>query len=137
MKEVNDEGLQHLAEQSGLINTSLSSEQQRDVFAYQSLFNRLKAEPANGLPFDFAANVRRTMQQQAIRKNELKFNVMLFVVFIAILASAFGLLYLISPASSEQLLTMSPRLKWSVGLALLAFWSIQLGSQSLLKNQKY
>lgn len=136
MKEMNDEELQHLAEQSVLINKSLSLKEEQDLVAYQTLFKKLQAEPVEGLPFNFAATVRRTVQLQAERRGDLKFHIILFVTFITVLASAFGLLYLVSPSASEQLLTLSPKFKWSAALGVLVFWSIQFGSQNLTKPKE-
>ncbi len=131
MKEMNDEELQQLAEQGSLINERLSLKDEQNIATYQTLFTQLRAEPAEGLPLSFAANVRRTVQRQHERKADLKFQIMLFFTFTAILIAAFGLLCLISPAAGEQMLNISPKFKWSAGLGILVFWSIQFGSQRL------
>jgi len=137
MKEMNDEELQHLAEQSGLINKSLSLKEEKDVVAYQTLFKKLQAEPAEGLPLNFAVNVRRAIQHKVERKSDLKFHIILFFAFTTILAIAFVLLHLISPAASEQLVNISPKFKWSGGVAVLVFWSIHFGSQRLVRDNRY
>lgn len=131
MKDMNEEELQQLAEQSDLLNKNLSLKDGQDVVAYQTLFTKLRTEPAAGLSLGFASNVRRAVQQQADRKSDLKFHLLLLFIFTAILSTAFGLLYLISPVATEQVLSISPKFKWSAGLAVLVFWSIQLGGQKL------
>ncbi len=131
MKEMNDEELQQLAEQGSLINERLSLKDEQNVATYQTLFTQLRAEPAEGLPLSFAANVRRAVQQHAYRKSDLKFHLLLLFIFTAILSTAFGFLYFISPVATEQVLSISPKFKWSAGLAVLVFWSIQFGSQRL------
>lgn len=137
MKEMNDEELQHLAAQSDLISNDLSSAEVKDVAAYRALFTQLQAEPAAGLPLNFAANVRRAVRRRAERKEDLRFQVMQLFFFTGILAIAFGLLHLISPEAIEQLSTISPKFKWSAGLAVVVFWSIHFGSQGLIKDKEY
>jgi len=139
MKEMSDEELQHLAEQGGAKNENLSFVEKEELMAYQSLFKSLNAEPAEGLPFNFAANVRRAVQQQAAMKGDLKFQFILLFIFASIIAAAFGLLQFISPAATEQLTSISPTLKWSAGLAVLMFWCVNLlttGIQGLNKFGK-
>ena len=124
MKEMSDEELQYLAEQGGLNNNNLSLKEEQDLLAYQSLFKSLQTEPAEGLPFSFAANVRRAVQQQAALKGDLKFQFILLFIFTGILAAAFGLLHLVSPAAADQVTSISPKFKWSAGLAVLVFWCL-------------
>jgi len=126
MREMSDEELQHLAEQGGATNENLSLKEKEDVLVYQNLFQNLKAEPVEGLPFNFAANVRRAVQQQDALKGDLKFQFMLLFIFASILVAAFGLLHLVSPAATEQLMTIPPKFKWSAGLAVLMFWCVNL-----------
>lgn len=142
MEEMNDDYLQQMAEQNHLDNgrqgnltdPGLSIKEQQDLLTYQTLFKQLQREPAAGLPYNFAANLRRTVQHQAERKGNLKFQFLLFFAFGAILVLAFGLLHLVSPAATEELMAIAPRYKWSAGLAILVFWSIQTGSIVLFKE---
>lgn len=137
MKEMNDEELQQLAGESAFLNQNLALKDQQDVAAYQTLFKKLQAEPTAGLPLNFAANVRRAVQRRTEQKADMKFQLMLFFIFTVILATAFGLLHLINPVAGTQLLSISPKFKWSAGLGILVFWTIQFGSHRLNKDDSY
>lgn len=86
MKELDDDDLQELLN-SGLPagNQTLSKSEKDDLLAYQNLFDALNTEPEQGPPFNFAANVRRKLQERINRKSDLRFNLLALLIFTVVL----------------------------------------------------
>ena len=135
MKELDDDELQELLN-NGLVpdNKILSEEDKNDLLAYQNLFTALGTEPKEGLPMSFAANVRRKLQEQINRKNDLRFNLLALLIFTVVLAIAYGLLALISPANSRLVVETAIKFKWVLLAIILGFFSLLLIDQRLVKR---
>lgn len=135
MKELDDDDLQELLN-SGLPvdNKTLSKSGKNDLLAYQNLFDALSTEPEQGLPFNFSANVRRKLQEQINRKSDLRFNLLALLIFTVVLAIAYGLLALISPANSRLVVETAIKFKWVLLAIILGFFSMLLIDQRLVKR---
>jgi len=137
MKELDDDELQELLN-SGLVpdNKTLSEEDKNDLLAYQNLFTALGTEPKEGLSMSFAANVRRKLQEQINRKNDLRFNLLALGIFAAGLALAYGLLSIMSPESGDMFLNAIISFKWLL-LTLVAGFVGYLFIDQRLVNRSY
>lgn len=135
MKELDDDELQELLN-NGLVpdNKTLSEEDKNDLLAYQNLFTALSTEPKEGLPMSFAANVRRKLQEQANRRNDLRFNLLALLIFAAGLTLAYGLLAAISPESGDMFLNAMIGFKWVLLALVVGFIGYLFIDQRLVKR---
>jgi hypothetical protein len=135
MKELNDDELQELLN-NGLVpdNKTLSDEDKDDLLAYQNLFTALSTEPEEGLPLSFAANVRRKLQEQAIRKSDIRFNLLALLIFVAGLTLAYGMLSVMSPESGDMFLTAIINFKWVLLTLVAGFVGYLFIDQRLAKR---
>ena len=127
MKEMSDEELQQWLENKQQLPEG--DVLQKDANAYRAIFEALRKEPENGLPYDFAAKVSRHIQANEQRNNELKFNLVAVLIFMAALAASYGLLTFFTPDQASLLL----KYKWILLLLPLAFIVIQYFDQRLVK----
>ncbi|HVS91766.1 MAG TPA: hypothetical protein VHE59_07025 [Mucilaginibacter sp.] len=130
MKEMNDEDLQRLFEDGKKhpVREPLSD----DARVYQTLFEALKSEPENGLPYDFAAKVTRHIQAEQKRSNELKSNLIAAGLILAIMAILCWILGTITNTQSTLL-----EYKWILLLIPVAFIAIQYFDQKLVKKRLF
>lgn len=127
MKELNDDELQQWLE-GGKTPPAGESD---DIKAYNALFDLLKAEPEDGLPYDFSAKVIRSVETQTQRKSEFKYNLLAAIIFIVILVSAWFSVNIYNPQLSAALLPY----KWLLLSAPLIFIIIQYLDQRLIKRK--
>ncbi|RAJ26911.1 hypothetical protein [Pedobacter cryoconitis] len=113
MEELSDEQIQSLLE-NGLNTTKepLSAIEQEQMDSYFSLFQKLKTEPADTLPFNFAAEVTRQLKLRLKYRSDLKFSLFSALGIIIGLIAAYGLLSLVKIDAGEQFLTAMLKLKW-------------------------
>ena len=136
MEELNDDELQQLLSRGPIAGDDRISEKgNSDLFAYQELFKTLATEPAQGLPFSFAANVRRKLQEQLNRKSDMKFNILAVAIFTVSLALAYGLLVLINPATGSLILNAVLKFKWVLAMIISVFFCFLLIDQRLVKRE--
>src|ERR1700761_4108162 len=113
MKKMDDEEIQKWLEEngpaSGKTNKELISD---DAKAYQFLFDVLDEEPAQGLPYDFAAKVTRKVQAETKRTSELRYYIIAIAVVAFILAAIFGVFMLVKPASGPSYSSLLWQYKW-------------------------
>ncbi len=105
------------------------------MLAYQQLFKTLTAEPALGLPFSFAANVRRKAHELQRRKSDRRFNILAAIIFTLSLAFAYGLLALINPTTGNLVLAIVLKFKWVLLTITSVFFCFLLIDQRLLKRE--
>jgi hypothetical protein len=135
MEELNDDELQELLSNGSIPGDNMFSEKStNDLLAYQNLFRALSTEPEQGLPLQFASNVRRKLQEQANRKNDLRFNIMAVGIFAATLGLSYGLITLISPENGTMVVNTVLRFKWVLTAIIFAFFSFMLIDQRLVKR---
>ena len=84
----------------------------------------------------FAANVRRKLQEQVNRKNDLRFNLLALVIFAAGLTLAYGLLAAISPESGDMFLNAIISFKWLLLTLVTGFVGYLFIDQRLV-NRSY
>ena len=136
MEELNDDELQELLSRDNRTDNNLFSQKENtDLRAYQELFNVLDTEPAQGLPLSFAANVRRKLQEQLNRKNDMKFNILAIAIFTVSLALAYSLLAVISPATGNLILNVVLKFRWVLITVISMFFCFLLADQRLVKRE--
>lgn len=128
MKEMDDEELQRL-----FTDGHLSPDEclPADANAYRALFDALKTEPENGLPYDFAAKVARQIRAGQKRGSELRPNLLAACLFLITLTMICYALAILSPESIPALL----KYKWVLVLLPVGFIGIQYFDQKLVKTR--
>jgi hypothetical protein len=129
MKEMNDEELQQWLQ--GNPPLSPGDILNKDAEAYRALFETLEQEPAGGLPYDFAARVTRHIKATEKRTNELKYNIVAFFIFLAVVAALAAFLAVFAPKQAPVLL----KYKWVLILFPVVFIAIQYFDQKLIKTR--
>lgn len=136
MKELNDDDIQNLLEK-GLGDTDkIPTTNQDDLKAYQILFDGLKQEPAEGLPFNFAAKVSASIKAKLTRKADIKLYTWAAIMGIAGFGIAYAVLVVYSKNAASQFYTAISAYKWAFVLALTCFLAIQYLDQKLVKEHK-
>jgi hypothetical protein len=130
MKELNDEELQRLIEDGYFSSGEPLNE---DAKAYKTLFEALNKEPANGLPYNFAAKVSRHIQAEQKRGSELRSNIIVAGLFLVALTAACFALVAFAPDTTSTLL----KYKWVLLLLPVAFIAIQYFDQKLVKTRMF
>jgi len=137
MEELNDDKLQDLLSSGGNIagDQNYSNKQVSDLLAYQDLFKALDTAPVQGLPFSFAANVRRKLQERLNRKSDFRFNILAVTIFTLSLILGYGLLQLISQATADLVLNLVIKFKWMLLCVICLFFCILIVEQRLVKRE--
>lgn len=135
MEELNDDGLQDLLSNSPVSSeNALNEKETGDLLAYQNLFKALDTEPAQGLSFSFASNVRRKIQERLNRKSDMQFNIMAITIFMLSSLLGYGLLQLIDQTAADLVLNMVLKFKWLLLSVTCLFFGLLLINQRLTKR---
>lgn len=136
MKELSDEEIQrlldgelHPAEEPGLINETENLKQ------YRFLFEKLKEEPEQGLPYNFAAKVKNRLQAQLNRKKDIRFYAISFIALIAGFAVFYELLAYVNATAGHLFITVAFKYKWIVILGSVLFLGVLYCDQKLVKER--
>jgi hypothetical protein len=136
MKKLNDEEIQRLLESelkpSG---DSLSADEQKSLEQYQLLFEKLKEEPKEGLPYNFASKVKARLQAQLNRKKDIQFYLISLVVFVLGFAAFYELLKFVNANAGDQFIAVTFKFKWIVILGAILFLGILFCDQKLIKER--
>ncbi|SMC62685.1 hypothetical protein [Pedobacter nyackensis] len=137
MEELNDDELQELLS-SGPISgdKTLGKKEAGDLLAYKDLFKALDTEPGQGLPFSFASDVRRKLQERFNRKSDILFNILAVTIFMLSMLLGYGLLQLISQTTADLVLHVVLKFKWVLLLVVCLFFCI-LGIDQRLAKREY
>jgi hypothetical protein len=131
MKEDNDKKLQQLIEEgSALPFETFSASDEEDLFAYQTLFNHLKTEPAEGLPYAFAAKVRRAVELKALLKTNTRFYLTAILIFAFVAVTGYFMLALVNKEAGNLALSVILKYKWLLLMGLATFVGLQLFNPS-------
>lgn len=135
MKKLNDEEIQRLLE--GELKPSdelLSADEKESLDQYRFLFEKLKEEPKEGLPYSFVSNVKRRVQQQLNRKRDVRFYLITFVALILCFAAFYQVLFVVNEDASAQFMVALYKFKWVIFLGAAIFISILYLDQRLVKE---
>ena len=137
MKKLNDDEIQKLLEE-GLAkpDEEISATEQEDIKAYQFLFENLRKEPEEGLPYNFAAKVRLRVQEKINRTSDIKLYLYAAVIGIAGFGIAYMLLVFYNQQAASKFYSAISGFKWVFVLALISFLAIQYLDQKLVKENK-
>jgi len=136
MEELNDDELQELLGRGSISrNNKLSEKEADDLLSYQNLFRALETEPLPGLPFSFASNVKRKLQERLNRKSDIRFNVMAVTIFMLSLVLGYGLLQLISQTTADLVLNIIFKFKWILFGVICLFFCLLEIDQRLIKRE--
>jgi len=136
MEELNDDELQELSGRGPVSGDNTFGEREAgDLLAYQDLFKALDTEPVEGLPFSFASNVRRKVQEHLNRKSDIRFNILAVTILILSAVLGYGLLQLISKDTAELALTMVLKFKWVLLSVICLFFCLLLIDQRLVRRE--
>ncbi len=138
MKELHDDDIQKLLEQSSsATNTELSASQKEDFEIYRHLFQALKKGPEAGLPYNFSAKVAKSVQVKTSRTNDFKFYVLVLLILIPLIMGAYLLLFFINHQVAFQLVNTMLTYKWVLLFALISLFTIQFLDQKLIKEPNF
>jgi hypothetical protein len=135
MKKLNDEEIQRLLE--GELKPSdelLSADEKESLDQYRFLFEKLKEEPKEGLPYSFASNVKARLQQQLNRKRDVRFYLIAFVALILCFAAFYQGLLVVNEDAGAQFMAALYKFKWVIFLGAAIFISILYLDQRLVKE---
>ncbi|MBC8985376.1 hypothetical protein H9X96_06275 [Pedobacter sp. N36a] len=136
MKLLNEEEIQRLLEENLHFPAELSSDHEKEnLEQYRFLFEQLKEEPKEGLPFSFAANVKKRLQARLNRKKDLRFYLVAFVALTVSFLLFYGLLQTINESAADQFLVVVLKFKWAIVLGTLVFLSILYLDQKFVKER--
>lgn len=127
MKEMSDDELQQWLDGKPSIPGNVSPND--DAEAYRNLFEALDTEPDAGPSFNFAAKVTRKIETERKRNNELKLNIIVAAIFIAVISIGFGLFAVFAKVN----ITSIPY-KWLLIIIPVIFIAIQYFDQKLIKS---
>ena len=127
MKEMNDDELQQWLDGKPSIHRKVPLND--DAEAYRNLFEALDKEPESGLSYNFAAKVARKITIEQKKNNELKLNIIVAAIFIAVISTAFGLLTVFAKVTITGL-----PYKWLLICIPVIFIAIQYFDQKLIKS---
>jgi hypothetical protein len=131
MKKMNDEEIQNWLEENGHKSDDLPAV---DAKAYHLLFDLLRREPAEGLPYDFSAKVIRKVQAETRQNSELRSYLILIAVVSVVIAFIYGLFLLLKPQLGSGFLNIAAEYKWVFVLGIFGFLTIQYLDQVLIKS---
>lgn len=136
MKKLNDEEIQRLLE--GEIKPSdelLSADEKESMDQYRFLFEKLKEEPKEGLPYSFASNVKRQVQRQLNRKRDVRFYLIAFVALILCFGAFYQALLVVNEDAGAQFIAAFYKFKWVMFLGSAIFIGILYLDQKLVKER--
>lgn len=129
MKEMDDDEMQRLIESGKEMQAGKSLN--NSEHAYQTLFEALKSEPENGLPYNFAANVTRHIQTDQKHKSEWKYNLATAAILLCLVVALCGVIAVFGAVSIATLL----KYKWLIISLPVIFIGIQYFDQVLVKTR--
>ncbi|MDP9077125.1 MAG: hypothetical protein M3O71_06855 [Bacteroidota bacterium] len=135
MKKLNDGEIQSLLEGGlNLPGEPTSAEEKKELEQYRFLFEKLKEEPKEGLPFNFAAKVKNRLQAQLNRKRDIRFYLITFVALILGFAAFYQVLVVVNENAGVQFMAVLYKFKWVIFLGAAIFMSILYLDQKLVKE---
>ncbi|MES2276187.1 MAG: hypothetical protein V4592_09200 [Bacteroidota bacterium] len=106
-----------------------------DNYAYQLLLELLSAEPETGLPYDFAAKVKRKVEAEARQQSELRSFGLSSAVVALLTGIVYGLFLLLAPLLGGEFSQIAARYKWVFILGMFGVLTIQYFDQVFIKSK--
>ncbi len=138
MKKLTDEQIQALLDGGNPItNDGLSAPDRQQLESYQSLFSKLNAEPAEGLPFNFARKVTAQLQLKLKRQSDIRFNLLALLGVIVGLVSVYGLLSLMDLNAASAFLQAVLRFKWVWIIGVFTLIGVLVFEQQVVEEREH
>jgi hypothetical protein len=135
MKELNEKELKRLLEeQLAQDGKERSPENDDDADIYRLLFTALADEPNTPLNIDLAESVVKQIKINELKKESIRYNMLIVFVVIAGLLSAYFAISYINPAALNSALNFIETYRWIVVFIILCFGIIQVADKNLVKK---
>jgi hypothetical protein len=122
MDELTDEQIQAMLDSDLKLSTDMSNGLEQDrIQSYRSLFEKLKREPEQSLPFNFASKITNQLKIRLKRRSDLRFNLFAAFGLVVGFIAAYLLLSIVDFKAGNQFLFAVFKFKY-----LLIFCSIML-----------
>jgi len=136
MKELNEKELNRLLEEQLEQDKNQGVPRNGDDTAvYRLLFTALADEPNMLQNIDLAETVVKQVKNNELKKETMRYNLLIVFVLIAGILSAYFAIRYISPAALNSALNYIEAYKWIAIFIILCFGTIQLVDQSLVKRK--
>jgi len=135
MKEPNEKELkQLLEEQLEQDGEQRSPGNDDDAALYRLLFTALADEPETPGNVDLAESVVKQIKIDELKKESIRYNMLIAFVVIAGVLSAYFAINYISPAALNSALNFIDTYRWIVVFIILCFGIIQIADKNLVKK---
>jgi hypothetical protein len=135
MKEPNEKELkQLLEEQLERDGKQQSPGNDDDAAIYRLLFTALAEEPDTAGNIDLAESVIKQIKINELKKESIRYNLLIVFVFIAGILSAYFAISYISPATLNSALNFIETYRWIAVFIILCFGIIQIADKNLVKK---
>ncbi len=136
MKKLTDEQLQSLLDDGHGFNTgNLPAPDRQQLEDYRSLFQKLKQEPPEGLPYNFASKVSTQLKLKLKRQSDIRFNLFALLGIVAGLLTIYGMLTLMDNTAAQTFLQAVLRFKWMLMLGVCTLLGALVFEQRVVEEQ--
>ena len=135
MKKLTDEQIQAMLEiELKMPTDTLSSSEDGQVQAYQSLFKKLNREPEQGLSFNFASKVTAQLKIKLKRRSDIRFNLLALLGMFVCLLMVYGLLTVVDYTAGNQFLISVLKFKWLLILGTVVLLGTLIFEQNFVEK---
>ena len=135
MKELSEEELkQLLEEQFEQDNNQGALCKDDDAALYRLLFTVLAVEPSTLQNIDLAESVVEQIKTDELKKESIRYNLLVVLVIIAGILSAYFAINYISPVALNSALNFIETYRWILVFIILCFGIIQIADKKLVKK---
>jgi len=134
MKELSEKELKRLLEEQLEQDGKQRSPGNDDAAFYRLLFTALADEPDAFKNIDLAESVVKQIQVNELKKESIRYNLLIVFVFIAGMLSAYFAISYISPVFLKSALNFIDVYKWIAVFIILCFGIIQIADKNLVKK---
>jgi hypothetical protein len=135
MKELNEKELKRLLEeQLEQDGKQLSPGNDDDAALYRLLFTALADEPNTSVNINLAESVIKQIKINELKKESIRYNMLIAFVLIAGVLSAYFAISYISPAALNSALNFIETYRWIAIFIILCFGIIQIADKNLVKR---
>ena len=135
MKELNEKELKRLLEeQLEQDGKQLSPGNDDDAALYRLLFTALADEPNTSVNINLAESVIKQIKINELKKESIRYNMLIAFVLVAGVLSAYFAISYISPAALNSALNFIETYRWIAIFIILCFGIIQIADKNLVKR---
>ncbi len=135
MKELNEKELKRLLEeQLEQDGKERSPGNDDDATLYRLVFTALADEPNTTVNIDLAESIVKQIKINELKKESIRYNMLIAFVVIAGVLSAYFAINYISPAALNSALNFIGTYRWIAVFIILCFGIIQIADKNLVKK---